>query len=751
MINEAILSSILSLVPFWSNELIKICSLGTEYTMIISIILTQVIKFVSVYASDLIIIILFCIIALFYGLKKMGINIDFNLIKMTSGMITVECTEKTNESGEINILASTSFKAINHMLINKYKFNKLKYLKDCDFNIIVDNIQTIELEKDLHANIKRENEKVKITLTSYSKDLNGLLKSAIEEYDGKNSDNVLKLIGKEQGGTTFCYPDAMEYLTYVLIHNYGMNKLKILSSSSKRELQSDEKEKEKNKNKKNDSEKSKGIECDSMTDEEIKSEMVENLNSKFNNMFLLENCKDYHLLNDIHITIERINDMVTYTLRSSTTDLKQFLKKCIDDYKINISAKEYKYKIKLVGYESMVRDVMYISYPDNLMALCHTLITKEHVNNYKIIHSSGRKYNIIDKITNLNVDGILINTVTTSSNQSNYCDKCTCKTYILESNDVNIMEYLRVCESEYNDYMQQQTNNRIYHFKYLGKFGDELKFTTTVLSSPECPLYETFNNIYNEHSQRFKKDISQLKDLEYYKKTGLRRKKAYLFYGEPGCGKNSSVVAMALEDNRHIIDIQFSTLQYNSEFQQLMNLTSINGIPISKDRIIVMFDEMHIGLEKILGNELKIINEIKDIENKTTDMLESLSLPSSEQKKTINKSHDTLTLGCILSVLDGIGNYGGMIIVGITNYIDKIPEPLKRDLRLTPVYFTYMRQIDIINLIENFFNITLDNDSMKKIPDRKICPSKLRLLCEQYLESNNNLSELISIINENCL
>ena len=48
-------------------------------------------------------------------------------------------------------------------------------------------------------------------------------------------------------------------------------------------------------------------------------------------------------------------------------------------------------------------------------------------------------------------------------------------------------------------------------------------------------------------------DIKRLRDIEYYQKNGIKRKKGYLFYGHPGCGKTLSVIAMALEDNRHIL------------------------------------------------------------------------------------------------------------------------------------------------------------------------------------------------------
>ena len=57
--------------------------------------------------------------------------------------------------------------------------------------------------------------------------------------------------------------------------------------------------------------------------------------------------------------------------------------------------------------------------------------------------------------------------------------------------------------------------------------------------------------------------MEELKDTEYYIKSGDRRKKGYLFHGLGGCGKTSAIVAMALKDRRHIIEIPVGKL--NSE------------------------------------------------------------------------------------------------------------------------------------------------------------------------------------------
>ena len=737
MFGDTIVSALSSLAPFWSNEIVKSFSLGNEYTMAINMILTETLKFLSFYLTDSISMILVTIVTIIMLLKSFGINIiNFNNLIKTCNSITVIGSEKVS-NGEISVIYSKAFKSVNLMLIKKYGIKKLRYLNDFDFDILVDDCSNFKLENDLHVTVKRETkesiQRVAITLMSYSKDINIVIKDAIDSYDDDDKVYKLKFIGTETKGTTYLYSEAMKCLTYVLVNTYKMNKLKILT-----EIKEDVARKEMNSSQ---TDKKENMKNAGKTSEETQNESLDDLNKKFKNIFLLENCKNHLLEEDVWITIERSEETVTYTLFSNTTNLKDFLKKCIDTYKIDISTRDYKYRIKLTGLESISHDRSTVKYSKNLIALCNKLIDGGHVNNFKLVESDKQTIKLIDNISNLVVDDILINTITSIQTPS-YWESYISTTYILESNTVDLVDYVEQCEKDYDEYLNKKNTGTIYYFKYLGKFGNDLKFSKSVLSSSTNPLHETFDNIYNEHSEKIKEDILMLKDLEYYKRTGLRRKKSYLFYGEPGCGKNATVVAMALFDCRHIIDIPFSILQYNSEFHEIMNLTSINGISFRRDQIIIMFDEMHTGLAKMCKGDLKKQNAEKDEEAKSNDIIAKIATPYNKKEPTVKLSHDTLDLGCVLSLLDGIGNYGGVIYAGLTNYIERIPGPLKRSLRLTPVYFTYLRQSDAIALIEKFFSTTLDGVVKLKIPDRKMTPARLRVLCEQH----SNLADMNQFI-----
>lgn len=192
---------------------------------------------------------------------------------------------------------------------------------------------------------------------------------------------------------------------------------------------------------------------------------------------------------------------------------------------------------------------------------------------------------------------------------------------ILKSRTKNLIDlrnFVDKCLKEYDKYSDETNAGKLYHFIYKGKttVNPRLQFDTNLLSDLNNPAeknYQTFEHLYHEHKEKLLEDIHKLRDIEYYKKNGLKRKKGYLFYGHPGCGKTSSVIAMALEDNRHIIEIPMSRVKTNGELEEILNLTEINCVKFRKEQIIILFDEIDTGSDST--NKRKY-EEVITVENK---------------------------------------------------------------------------------------------------------------------------------------
>lgn len=517
----------------------------------------------------------------------------------------------------------------------------------------------------------------------------------------KKSGNKYKLtlIGKENDNE-INFPYEMTILNYLLIHKYNFKHI-IIMNKLKDNKESFEK-----------------IEAQEEGKESIKSS--EN--------YVVDVCSNCILKDNIFLSVTRNKNAVKYILTSETTDLNIFLKKCIQEYKSFVGKNEYKYKITLAG--RYYPDIHSIHFDIYMNALCHKLIYNNLYTNYSFCKNENKPF--IESMDNFWFDDIVMNAHTSEViiNPKNNSQK-QCIIYTLESNNVNVHEYLNNCLVEYKKHLKQVNQNILYYFKFTGYSNNNyFIFSQKVLHSLDNPNYQTFDQLHNEHIETLKKDIDKLKDIEYYKKTGLRRKKSYLFYGPPGTGKNATVVAQALYDKRHIIEIPLHFIRSSSDLDKIMNATDINGIQFEQNEVIIVFDEIDFAIDKIINeNEKKEQNIV-------------LQLQESDDEK--ENENTKLDLGSIQSCLDGIGNFNGLIMVAMTNYIDKIPEALKRSLRLTPIHFTYLLKEDVQKIIEKFFDINFSSEQFDKLPNQKIVASDLIVLCEKY--ENQNVEELLDYI-----
>ncbi len=719
-----IISSLSSLVPFWANHAIIYLGLGPEYNMIFNIFLNEGIKYLGEQVSTKIVYLLSALpicylIANKYNLLSSILNY-FQLVQPIT--ITISGSN-INKSYPISMIALTN------LFVEKYNIKSLILHKDTKFDVGIGELTNYQIDNGIFLTIKNSlNGEITYTLKSYTKDLKKFVQDAIDSYSKLSCSNVLTFIGNEDE-TSYNYSPIMIYITYALVNKYKMSRL-----VSKKQI----------------------VEKDNAWAEIYKQEITtrdkNKIKSAIGNLLLVEEHKDYQLEDDLYITIQRSSNTIKYIIVSKNYDLKKFIASCETYFITNVSKNMFKYKIVISGSE-MVSDLdMKLTYSKEIFAVNYVLVTKFGLSNYKILNRNSDQpvQYVLDEITTFEFNSILL-TINRLSNTA--CSRTfTVIDYIFESDSIDIEAFIKNAVNEYNEYIETLMENKIYHFTLTGFDSNSLpKFNSEIIYSDEIKLYETFDNIHSENSSLLIRDIDKLKNLDYYKRTGLKRKKSYLFYGEPGCGKTSSVVAMSLYDHRHIIDIPFSLISKNSQLENIMNMEIINQIPIKKSQVIYLFDEIDTGMSGMSRDTTtstttdsttdSTSSKSTSTENTVSTTLAIISALASESSNL--KSND-LNIGKILSKFDGICNYDGLIIVATTNYKEKLDPALYRELRLTPIYFTYLRQSDAIEIIEKFYQVKLNQEQIDLIPDRKITPAKLVFLCEKH--DNSDVSDLLKIL-----
>jgi ATP-dependent 26S proteasome regulatory subunit len=405
----------------------------------------------------------------------------------------------------------------------------------------------------------------------------------------------------------------------------------------------------------------------------------------------------------------------------------------------------YKYQICVTGYERHTNALISYEYPLQILAISRFVFSKNFSRQYKVIDSTkngvhdtyymskalneSKTIYVLDDTNEITLGNEIFlkihrteNSYHTNTSTSGYVYEYH---FIVGSNTVSIKkieQFLSKCLDEYEQSILDSTRNKLYHFIYQGydTDRDKTEYSVQILSDKNTETntnFETFDTMVGDNKKILINDLDRLHDLEYYKEKGLRRKKGYLFYGPPGCGKTSHVMAMANYDQRHVLEIPLSRVKTAQQFENILNLKEINGIPICKDHLIYLFDEIDISLKSM--EEKKKIN--------TKD-------------KALDKfvgNVDTINLDTLLSRLDGIGSYQGMVIVATTNRKNNLPPALCRHGRLTPMLFDLLEKEKIEEMIETYYKVKLTKSQRSLIKGKK-APSEL-----QYMFETNTLEELL--------
>ncbi len=298
----------------------------------------------------------------------------------------------------------------------------------------------------------------------------------------------------------------------------------------------------------------------------------------------------------------------------------------------------------------------------------------------------------------------------------------------------------KLCHFIFKGYDNNYQFNECFHIDVIKEYDED-----EINTNP-------FDNMFFDYKEKLLKRVNKLQDLEYYERTGSRRKAGFLFYGPAGCGKTRCVESLAKLLKKHIIEVPMARIKKNSDIEELLNLKKIGCTVLKKEDIIYLFDEID-QLGKILHNRNidteKKDKKPKDNEEKEDDKKEDgLSKVIKEYMSMDSckpNADDSINLGTLLSRLDGIGNYDGLIYIATTNCIEKLDSALKRPGRLDPILFDYASKANIVDIIENNLQIKLSEEQKQRLPDRdsSLCHALIIKLTQDY---EDDIESLITVL-----
>ncbi len=659
MFNETLYNGLTNIVPYWTQNVLKVYGLGNEYSMVSNIIFNELLKNVINILNYKIYVFIIVIVMIYLILNFFNISFKLNIWKMDT--ILLEGKEYNNNFVEYN----NKINVINQYLLKNNNFKDI--IINVNNIIKIQNIKDYKINNNIYLSISREvsgNDKiVYYTLSSYHQNINKFLDDIDTNFHNLSSINI---IGKELNNV-FEYPNSIISINNYVFQNYNFPKIK-----------------------------------------------MSNINSL--------GCINDFEMDNIKLSVARDDKYVYYNLSSNEICCKKWLDEIIVKYN-----KEYKYNIEFNGLEiyDYLNYTYKLSYPKIICVLNWYLINHRQCVNYISIVSTDKIKNyLLSSDEYLIDDNIKLVVKRTRASNNIYREANTNVEYILQTNEDNIKEKLNYIEELYDKYVKNINNDDVlYHVIYLKHDGNSMICRKNILCDNENKPFESFDNIYNENTEQIKKDLDKLNDLKYYEKHGLKRKKSYLFYGEPGCGKTSTITAIAMYTKRHIIEIPMSNVKSYEHFEEIMSSDLYNTC--NKSNSIYVFEEIDIGIE--INNE----------DNNTNDAY--IIYKESDKNKPRK-----IDLSALLTKFDGIGNYNGTIIIATTNHIDKLDKALYRNMRLTPLEFKKLRKVDCIKIIESYFGKSNDENIYDNINDYQITPTNLITLCQQH--DDLSLHEFIDIL-----
>jgi len=272
--------------------------------------------------------------------------------------------------------------------------------------------------------------------------------------------------------------------------------------------------------------------------------------------------------------------------------------------------------------------------------------------------------------------------------------------YRLSSYDHDITWLHKFVETSMVMYEQEKKNklgSETYYFDQVissgGSYRNPISNTLCLFNKSKFQSNRSLENVYLRQIDELKQRVDFfMRRRDWYDSKGIPHTLGIVMYGHPGCGKTSTIKAIANETRRHIFNIALSEIKTKEALKDLFyndivhnfvdGKLEVLNIPIKQriyviedidamDSVVIKRTSEQVKKEEI--NKLKLMAEVELLKH-----TQGIDAANRMLNGKDNESADSLDLSTLLNVLDGVRETPGRIIILSTNYPERLDEALLR-------------------------------------------------------------------------
>lgn len=282
------------------------------------------------------------------------------------------------------------------------------------------------------------------------------------------------------------------------------------------------------------------------------------------------------------------------------------------------------------------------------------------------------------------------------------------KIFCYDRESLYLQNYVESCNTDYERHMANKLGTNKFFFNMMvqtkNKSGIQNPLPTShiMFTKHKFTTSRSFENVFFEERENVRDHTEFfLKRKDWYDAKGIPHTLGFMFHGYPGCGKTSTIKAIANVGRRHIINLHLSEIKSKEQLTHLFFNDEITVIDNGKtERYTIPVGERMYVIEDIDAmGDVVLRRELKRPEAKKEIQMDDFGNIKEDESNPID-------LSFLLNLLDGTLESSGRIIAISTNFPERIDSALIRPGRIDMIVHFKKCSVRILReMVASFYEI----------------------------------------------